>query len=384
MAAESKIIKVPFQRLADSPDVPVSELEEAAVNVIRSGWYLRGEQTEMLETDLSHICGTNYCVAVSNGLDALRLMFRAYIELGYLKPGDEVIYPANTYIASVLPITEFGLVPVPVEPSVVDFNLDFSKLDKAVTPRTKAILLVHLYGNPCWNETILKRLHSQGILIFEDNAQAIGAETAEDGLFMTRTTGGLGDCAAISFYPSKNIGALGDAGAVTTKNPEVANMVRTLANYGSRRRYHNDYCGYNCRMDEIQAAMLRVKLKRITQINNRRREMASLYDTIISNPVIENPQIFNDRRQVWHQYVILSTNRNELQEYLSKNGIGTEIHYPVPVHKQACYRKYFGPVSLPVTDRLAEMVLSLPIANVSRSDVEYVAEVINAFVPDRI
>lgn len=373
--------EIPFLRLSDSIIDISDDLEAAILRVARSGWYLNGPEVKALEEELAAGCGAKYCVAVSNGLDALRLMIRAYMELGRLQKGDEIIVPANTYIASVLPVTEFGLVPVPVEPDPETMNIDFNRVEEALSPRTNGIMLVHLYGNPAWNRDVISRLHEKGILVFEDNAQAIGAVAAEDGLNGSRITGNLGDCASYSFYPTKNVGAMGDAGAVVTNDSDVARMVRTFANYGSDRRYHNVVQGYNCRMDEIQAAVLRVKLRSLDKICGKRGESASLYDALIKNPAIIKPRIYDDCVQVWHQYVVRTSDRDRFQNYLKENGVATDIHYAVPPHLQPCYAGRWPKGSLPVTERLADEVLSLPIANVSREDIEYVAEVINNFRP---
>ncbi len=373
--------KVPFQDLKDSNSGIEKELEEAAVRVIRSGWYLKGHETEEFEKELAASCGSRFAVATSNGLDALRMMIRAHIELGRLKEGDKILVPANTYIASILPLTEFGLVPVMVEPSEEDLNIDLRKALEKADKDTKGILLVHLYGNPAWDAEVMKEFASRGMVVMEDNAQAIGARANDKGLNGNDLTGNLGHCAAFSFYPGKNIGALGDAGAITTNDPLLADTIRSLGNYGSTRKYYNDYAGYNCRMDEIQAALLRTKLKGLEEISSRRMENALLYDQLIDNPVIRKPKIFNDRRQVWHQYVIRSQYRDELQQWLSDHGISTMIHYPIPPHLQKCYRGYWDKESLPFTEQLADEVLSIPIANVSEEDIRYVAEMLNKFEP---
>lgn len=372
-------MEIPFQDLSQSRDVALADLEEAALRVIRSGRFLHGKETENFESELAAVCKTRYCVAVSTGLDAIRLMLRAYMEAGQLAAGDEVMFPANTFIASVLPITDLGLTAVPVDVSEATFNLDFEEVKRKLTPRTKAIVVVHLYGTPAWDAGIMRYLNDRGILILEDNAQAIGAEVSGGGLHSTTVTGGLGHCGAISFYPGKNIGALGDAGAVVTNDPEIARLVRMLANYGSEKKYYNMARGYNCRMDEIQAAMLRVKLRNLDKISERRGKIASLYDRLISNPAIVKPRIIPQYRQVWHQYVISTPERDRLREYLKENGIGSEIHYPVAVHKQPCYNEYFKGVEMPVAEKMSGQVLSLPIANVTEKEAGHIAEVINRF-----
>lgn len=370
--------KIPFMDLKEENAFMLPEIEAAVAGVVRSGLYLRGPATARFEKQLADLCGASHAVGVSNGLDALRLIFRAYIENGRLKPGDEIIYPANTYIASILPLSEFGLIPRGVEPSELDFNLDLRDALRNLSPLTKGVLLVHLYGNPSWNSEAAEELHRRGILIIEDNAQAIGAVASSPGLTGVSTTGGLADAAAFSFYPTKNIGALGDAGAVVTSDSRLADTVRALANYGSDRRYHNIYRGYNCRIDEIQAAALSVKLSHLGEITRRRRETAMTYDHLIDNPVVTKPRIFSDRTQVFHQYVIRTPHRDSLRRFLDERGIATDIHYAVPPHLQPCYESSPLP-SFPITERLASEIISLPVAGMSRESIRAVAENINNF-----
>lgn len=372
-------MRYPFLDLSavNAPDL--AAMEAAACDVIRSGYYLRGPQTAAFESELAAIHGEGmHAIAVSNGLDALRLILRAYLELGRLKPGDEVLYPANTYIASVLPISELGLRPVAVEPDPATMNIDLSRIEGHLTARTKAIMLVHLYGNPCWDSTVMNKLRDSGILVIEDNAQAIGARAAEEGFNGSHLTGALGDAAGFSFYPTKNIGALGDAGAVMTSDKTLADTVRALANYGSDTRYHNIYRGYNCRMDELQAAMLRVRLRRLDEIIENRNAAADVYSRSLTLPQLILPSVAPGDTHVWHQYVVRHPRRDRLREYLKENGVGTDIHYAIPPHRQPCYADTdFGP--LPVADRLAETVVSLPIAAVSPTDAAEIAEIINGF-----
>lgn len=370
--------QVPFMDLKAENAFMLPEIETAVSDVVRSGLYLRGPVTAHLEEQLRELTGGSEAVGVSNGLDALRLIFRGYMETGRLKPGDEIIYPANTYIASILPLSEFGLIARGVEPSELDFNLDMKDALSHVSDKTKGVLIVHLYGNPTWNLEAAEELRRRGVLIIEDNAQGIGAEAAEPGFNGRRTTGGLADAAAFSFYPTKNIGALGDAGAVVTSDPLLAAAVRALANYGSDRRYHNIYRGYNCRIDEIQAAALAVKLNHLDEITRRRRERASVYDRLITNPAIIKPRIFTDRRQVFHQYVVRTPQRDSLRQFLSERGVATDIHYAVPPHLQPCYENSQA-VAYPLTERIASEIISLPIAGISDEQIRTVAETINQF-----
>lgn len=350
-------------------------LKAAVARVIDSGWYLRGVETEALEQEVAQYTGSLHAVGVANGLDALRLIFKAYMEMGRMEAGDEVIVPANTFIASVLAISDCGLKPVFVEPSTSTHNIDTTLLAEAITPRTRAILIVHLYGLCCWDEQLTAVARKHNLLLIEDNAQALGA-CSSDG----RRTGALGDVAATSFYPGKNLGALGDAGMVTTHDAQLAQMVRTLGNYGGAQRYVYEYKGLNSRLDEIQAAMLRVKLPYLDDENRRRQEIAALYSTLIDNPHIITPEIpDNPLTHVWHQYVIRTPHREAFMRYMSDHDIATGIHYPIPPHKQGAYKEY-NHLSLPIAERLAGEVVSLPIAPYfTRNDIEYIAEVINKF-----
>lgn len=370
--------EIEFLNLATSTQPYAGRLKEAAARVIDSGRFLAGEETRRLEESLSRLTGASSVICVSNGLDAIRLIFRAYMEMGRLAPGDEVIVPANTFIASVLPLSELGLTPV-LAPAGEDFNLDLNRIDSFITTRTRAVLLVHLYGTPCWDTAICRRLAEKGNLLIEDNAQAIGAEASSPGLAGSRMTGALGHASAISFYPTKNLGALGDAGAVMTSDPQLARTVRALANYGADRRYHNIFCGYNNRIDEIQAAFLNVKLENLEAENNARRAAAAAYDEVICNPLVATPTIYTDRRQVWHQYVVRSPRRDRLQQFLISRGVHTDIHYAVPPHLQPCYEGQFSDPSLKATAELADTLLSLPIANISPDQAIYISSIINDF-----
>lgn len=371
--------KYPFLDLALANAPYMDELKAAACEVIERGRYLHSTQTELLEQEIAALCGTRHCIGVSNGLDALRLILRAYKELGRLHDGDEVIVPANTYVASVLAVSENGLVPVLCEPREDTLNLDSSLIEGLVTPRTRAIMPVHLYGTPCWDRTLMDTARKHGLLIIEDNAQAIGAASDVEGLHGTRVTGGLGDAAGNSFYPTKNLGALGDSGAVTTNDDELAAAVKALANYGSDRRYHNIYLGYNCRIDEIQAAMLRVKLRHLNEENEMRAVIARTYDQCISTPRVKTPVIFEGMRQIWHQYVVRVDDREAFRDHLTAHGVGSDIHYATPPHRQPCYADLDHP-ALPLTEQLAAEVVSLPIAPpTTPDDARAIADIINQF-----
>lgn len=371
----------PFLNLGQSNARYADRLKEAAARVIDSGRFLAGPETAALESELAAYVGARHCIAVSNGLDAIRLIFRAYIELGRLQPGDEVLIPDNTFIASVLPVEELGLRPVMMPLSADDMNLDLSRVEEFITPRTRALLLVHLYGTTCWDDAICRSLHERGLIIIEDNAQAVGAMAQCEGFHGSRFAGALGDAAAVSFYPTKNLGALGDGGAVLTSDEELARTVRVLANYGSDRRYHNIMRGYNNRLDEIQAAFLRIKLEDLDEETERRREVAGIYNDTIINPIVCVPKIFPDRRQVWHQYVIRTPHRDRLKDYLESNGIQTDIHYAVPPHMQPCFDGSLDDPRLKEAEELADSILSLPIANLTPADARHIASVINLYQP---
>lgn len=338
------------------------ELKSAASQVIESGWYLNGAQNEQFERALCKFTGSPHAIAVANGLDALRLILRAYKEMGIMQEGDEVIVPANTYIATLLAITDNGLTPVLVEPSIETYNIDIDCIESAITPRTKAIMIVHLYGRAVWSEKLETIAKTHHLKIIEDNAQAIGAE------YNGIKTGNLGDAAGFSFYPGKNLGALGDSGAVTTKDPDVAHLVRAIANYGSTKKYVNDYMGLNSRMDEIQATFLNVKIGHLEEENRRRREVAAYYLENIKNAKITLPsRPSNPSEHVYHLFVVRTEDRDTLQKHLEERGIQTLIHYPIPPHKQACY-KAWNSLCLPITERIHKQVLSIPISPVLTDD----------------
>ena len=365
---------IPFLSLKDVTALYEAEINEAVARVVKSGWYLQGPENEEFEKNYSQFIGTKHTIGCANGLDALIWIFRAYIEMGVMKPGDEVIVPANTYIATILAITENGLVPVLVEPDINTLQIDDSLIEEAITPRTRAITIVHLYGRLAWTEKIAHLCKKHNLKLIEDNAQAHGCQ-APDG----RVTGSLGDAAGHSFYPGKNLGALGDGGAVTTNDSELARVVRTLANYGSSRKYVFDYTGRNSRLDEIQAAVLNVKLRHLVDANNARKAIAGRYIKGIKNPLIAMPVTLPAEQNVFHLFPVLCERRDELQAYLQENGVQTIIHYPIPPHKQACYKEW-NDVSLPITEAIHARELSLPIGPaISIEDADKVVEIINNF-----
>ena len=350
-----------------------AEISEAVARVVSSGWYLQGNENQEFEANYANYIGTEYAVGCGNGLDALYLILRAYMEMGVLNPGDEVIVPANTYIASILAISDNGLVPVLVEPDPDTFQIDPDKIEEAVTPATKAIMIVHLYGRNAYSEKIGDLCRKYGLKLIEDNAQAHGCR------YNGRLTGSLGDAAAHSFYPGKNLGALGDGGAVTTDNPLLAETVRTLANYGSQKKYVFKYKGINSRLDEIQAAVLNVKLKYLDSDNQKRKEIASRYLNEIRNPLITLPEVGTGDDNVFHIFPILSKHRDKLQQYLADNGVQTLIHYPIPPHKQECYKEW-NDLKFPITERIHSEELSLPISQVMTSEeVDSVISLLNNF-----
>lgn len=369
----------PFLDLATVNAPYMERLSLVAAKVIESGRYIGGPEVDSFEKELAESCGAGFAVGVANGLDALRLILMSYIQLGRLKAGDAVAVPANTYIASVLAVTQAGLEPVFVDADPETLNMDTSRLAEIDNPRLKTILTVHLYGRVCFDRNLVEYARQHDLLVIEDNAQAIGARSHTPGFGGKHISGALGHAAAFSFYPTKNIGALGDAGAVTTSDPELAKAVRAIANYGSDRRYHNIYEGLNSRLDPIQAAFLRVKLQDLDKECERRRALARVYDENISNPAIIKPLIDNPDNSVWHQYVIRCDRRDELQNFLASNGVGTDINYPVPPHLQPCYSRYAG-LKLPVAEMLAKQVLCLPIsACTSADDVLQISRIINRF-----
>lgn len=381
-------MNIPYLSLQKVTAMHLEEIEDAINGVVESGWYLKGEATHRFEADYASYIGTKYCVGCGNGLDALTLIFRAYKEMGVLRDGDEVIVPANAYIASILSISENGLKPVLVEPWISNLEINETLIEDAITEKTRAILLVHMYGRNSWTHSIQEICDRWHLKLMEDNAQACGSLVCH-GNHKSQKTGSLGDAAAHSFYPSKNLGALGDAGAVTTNDKELVDVVRALGNYGSCEKYVFPYKGKNSRMDEIQAAVLGVKLKYLDEENARRREIADYYYRNINNPdIIMMPgktdweiSSGNDLETNYHIFPMLCLHRDNMQAYLKEKGIGTVIHYPIPPHKQDCYKEWHS-LSLPVTEAIHRQELSIPCNQTMTDDeVAYVCEAINAFRP---
>ena len=356
------------------------ELSASIKRVLDSGWYLLGNEVASFEKEYAEFIGTKHCIGVANGLDALRLILRAYIELGIMEEGDEIIVPANTYIASILAITENRLTPVLVEPDINTYNIDPFKIEKKITERTKGIMIVHLYGQNAMHHEIDRIIKKYQLRLIEDNAQSAGA------WYNGKRTGSLGEAAGHSFYPGKNFGCLGDGGAVTTDNDDLADVVRIIANYGSKEKYANKYKGLNSRLDEIQAAVLRTKLRRLDTDNQRRREIARYYCNNIDgekfalpsiSSIFFNKSIIDNISHIWHIFVIRHSNRNSLQNYLAVNGIQTLIHYPIPPHKQQAYKEW-NYITLPNTEKIHNEALSLPMSPVmTMQEVRIVTEVIN-------
>jgi dTDP-4-amino-4,6-dideoxygalactose transaminase len=366
------------------------ELSEAVQKVICSGWYLLGEEVKGFEKEYATFCGTKHCVAVANGLDALRLILRAYMELGLMTEGDEIIVPANTYIASILSITDNKLIPVLVEPSMSSYNIDPALVEEKITPRTRAIMVVHLYGQIGMHPKLEEISKKYKLKIIEDSAQSQGAECiSEDG--NRKVAGNLGDAAGHSFYPGKNLGGLGDAGAVTTNDDALADTIRTIANYGSKIKYYSDFTGVNSRLDEIQGAALRVKLRRLREDNQHRRSVAAYYAENILHPEIILPNIaypadniITCLSHVWHLFVIRTKYREQLQRFLQNNGVQTIIHYPVAPHQQKAYQQW-NHLSFPLTEKIHREVLSLPIGPLmTAKEMQEVVTCVNRFVPELI
>lgn len=350
------------------------DLSNAIKKVLDSGWYLLGEETSKFENEYAKFVGCKHCVGVANGLDALRLIFKAYIEMGVMKEGDEIIVPANTYIASLLAITDNRLTPVLVEPDIKTYNIDSSKIEEKITGRTKGIMIVHLYGRDAMHADIERLVKKFDLKLIEDNAQAHGCYHGD------KRTGSLGDAAGHSFYPGKNLGALGDGGAVTTSDDELVKVIRAIANYGSIIKYEHLYKGLNSRLDEIQAAILRVKLRRLDVDNQKRKEVAEFYCNNIINEEIILPNISNivdNRSCVWHVFPIRCKERNKLQTNLNDKEIQTIIHYPIPPHKQKAYQELHD-LSLPVSEEIHNTILSLPISPIMKDEeIQFVVDTIN-------
>lgn len=364
-------MQVPFLSLKDITDKYSAEIHEAVGRVVDSGWYLQGEENHRFEEDFARYIGTRHAIGCANGLDALIWILRGYIELGIMQEGDEVIVPANTFIASILAITENKLVPVLVEPSLETLQIDDALIEEKITPRTKAIMIVHLYGQCAYTERIAELCRKYNLKLIEDNAQAHGC------LYKGRKTGSLGNASGHSFYPGKNLGALGDAGAVTTDDADLAQAIRSLANYGSSQKYVFQYQGRNSRLDEIQAAVLDVKLRHLDEDVALRQQVARRYIQEIKHPKVRLPVVPDFSAHAFHLFPIFCENRDELQKYLAEKGIGTNIHYPIPPHKQECYNEWNG-LNLPVTEKIHREELSLPMSPcLTAQQVDWVIQCVN-------
>ena len=350
-----------------------NEYKEAINRVIDSGWFLQGTENKRFEENYAKYTGTKHCIAVANGLDALRLIMRAYKEMGIMQEGDEIIVPANTYIATILAITENNLNPILVEPTYENLEIDIDKIEEVITPKTKGIMTVHLYGRIAYNDKLGEICQKYNLKLMEDCAQAHGCE------WKGTKVGALGNAAAHSFYPGKNLGALGDAGAVTTDDDELASTIRALANYGSQKKYVFKYVGMNSRMAETDAAVLDVKLKYLDEDNARRQELADFYYQNIKNPLIVLPTRISDENNVYHQFPILCERRDELQDYLTQQGIQTLIHYPIPPHKQECYKNWNND-TYPITEKIHNQELSIPMNQViTIEEAQKVVDILNKF-----
>ena len=393
-------MNIPFLSLKDITAKYADEIHEAVLRVVDSGWYLQGKENELFEKHYAEYIGSKHCIGCSNGLDALIWIFRAYIELGVMQPGDEVIVPANTYIATILAITENNLVPVLVEPNPETLQIDDTLIEERITDRTKAICIVHLYGRLACTQHILDLCEKYNLKLIEDNAQAHGCKFEAKGERREargeeyKKTGSIGDAAGHSFYPGKNLGALGDGGAVTTNDDELAAAICALANYGSQKKYVFKYTGRNSRLDEIQAAVLDVKLRYLDEDLKARQVIANYYYDHINNPLITLPTRLSDTENVYHLFPILVTStsplgdcgagslRDKLQKYLAENGVGTVIHYPIPPHLQECYQNspFRGVGGLPITEMIANCELSLPISpTMTLEEAEEVVRLVNSW-----
>lgn len=374
-------MKIPFLSLKDVTALHGVEINEAVSRVVNNGWYLQGHENEQFEEHYSKYIGCKYTIGCANGLDALIWIFRAYIERGVMQPGDEIIVPANTYIATILAITENNLIPVLVEPKLNTLEINDDLIEAYITPKTKAIAVVHLYGRLAITSKILELCKKYNLKLVEDNAQAHGCVYTPTG----QRTGSIGDAAGHSFYPGKNLGALGDGGAITTNDPELAATVRTLANYGSHKKYVFKYTGRNSRLDEIQAAVLNVKLNYLERDNQHRKDVAAYYIGHLNNKYVTLPDTLPMEQNAFHLFPILvgEDKRDALHNYLGRNGVGTVIHYPIAPHNQECYvnEVWNKPqLSLPITEKIANEELSLPIGpSISFEDVAEVVRLINEF-----
>lgn len=367
-------MEIPYLSLKQVTAEHFTEYSSALNEVLATGWFLQGKQNAQFEQNYANYTGTKYCVGVANGLDALILSLQCAIEMGKLNIGDEIIVPANTYIATILAITKANLVPILVEPNINTFQIDDTLIEEKITKKTKAIMLVHLYGRCAYTKKIESLCQKYDLLLFEDNAQAHGC------MFNGKKTGSFSFIASHSFYPGKNLGAFGDGGAITTNDKDAADLIRTLANYGSAKKYVFDYIGKNSRLDETNAAILNIKLKYLDEENNKRKEIAKIFIENIKNEKIILPKIENYEENVFHIFPILCQNRNELQEYLLQNGIHTMIHYPIPSHKQKCYANTLANLNLPITEKIHAQELSLPLNQcLKNEEIEYIIETVNRF-----
>lgn len=364
---------IKFYDLQKITAVHGEEYKQAVQRVIDSGWFLLGKETKRFEENYARYVGKKHCIAVANGLDALKLILRGYKEMGLLKDGDEIIVPANTFIATIIAISDNNLMPVLVEPTWEHLEIDIDSIEKAITPRTRGIMIVHLYGRNAYDERLSDICRKHNLLLLEDSAQAHGLRSH-------------GNAAAFSFYPGKNMGAFGDAGAVTTDDDELAEVIRALANYGSHKKYVFKYVGMNSRMSEMDAAVLDVKLKYLDEDNRKRQQLAAYYYERISNPLITLPRRLSDEENVYHQFPIFCERRDELQTYLKKQGIETLIHYPIPPHQQECYdgSKFkvqgFKSLRLPITERIHQQELSIPMSPVVTMDeAREIVDALNSF-----
>lgn len=345
------------------------EIDSRIKNILDKGWYLQGDENENFTKNFANFCGTKFAIGVANGLDALNLIIKAY---GFGN-GDEIIVPANTYIATILAISENGCIPILVEPDIKTYNINPDSIEEKITSKTKAIMVVHLYGQAVQMEKIWKIAKKYNLKIIEDSAQAHGA------IYQENRTGNLGDASGFSFYPGKNLGCIGDGGAVTTNDEELFNKIKAIANYGSDRKYHHIYKGVNSRLDEIQAAVLDIKLKHLDSDNNKRREISKYYRENIKNSKIILPETYDKKSHVWHIFAVRTKNRDEFQKYLTEKGIQTIIHYPTPPHKQGAYKEWNN-LSFPITEEIHNTILSLPISPVmTDSEIEKVVEVVNEY-----
>lgn len=364
-------MKIPFVSFVPMHNEIKKEIADKFKEVFEKNWFIQGEELRKFEDEFAEFCGVQYCIGCGNGLDALYLILRSY-DIG---EGDEVIIPANTYIATALAVTYTGAKPIFVEPNLSTYNINFELIEKAITNKTKAIIAVHLYGQPADMDSINKIAEKHNLKVIEDSAQSHGA------LYKGRKTGSLGKGAGFSFYPGKNLGALGDAGAVVTNNKELANKIRAIGNYGSDRKYHHIYKGINSRLDEVQAAFLRIKLRNLDKWNEERRKTAQKYLDGISNPNIIKPVEAGYAKHVWHVFAVRTEKRNELQNYLKENGIETLIHYPIPIHLQPAYENLgFNKGDFPIAEKIADEVLSLPMwYGMKDEEVNYVIDKINSW-----